>query len=317
MTILQIPTDRLPVKRCENGEAGLNFAGIDAIRAAAAIAVVVLHALVPYLRHPMPGLVWSVSDTASTTADALFWSIELFVMPLFLVIAGFLAYQTWSRKGSRVLASSRAKRLLRPLLFAIVVILPLDLYTWVLGWVAEGIVPPVKLKSLKFDSALDQNLWGLSHLWFLHYLFSYVALFAICAVAQERLKRKLHRQFPRTFIVTFCWLVATGTIYFRPEVIWGFQHAFAPVASKWIYNGCFFAIGLAFASVDPAAIRWKSASPRWAAVAACTLLATVPLGLWSLEDSSQTSQASSLALAVMTATSSLLVSVMLVSLSLR
>ena len=77
--------------------------GFDAVRAVAVVAVVVLHALVPYLKHPMPGLVWSVSvmDEPSALADGVFWSIELFVMPLFLVIAGFFCLWDICQKGSR------------------------------------------------------------------------------------------------------------------------------------------------------------------------------------------------------------------------
>jgi peptidoglycan/LPS O-acetylase OafA/YrhL len=295
-----------------------NFVGIDAIRAFAAIAVVVLHALVPYLRHPMPGLVWSVSDSQSSFADGLFWSIELFVMPLFLIIAGLLSFQSWQRRGdANQLIRSRAKRLLLPLFFATLVILPIDLYIWVLGWVSEGIVPLVKMKSLKFDDSLSKDLWGLSHLWFLHYLFSYIVIFAGVMAARQKLTKFSKLSFSLPAIVTSCLLIASVVIFFRPEVIWGFQHAFAPVPSKWIYNGCFFVIGLAIANFDPAMMQLRSLSPRWAAVAACTLWMTVPLGIWSLQYSSEISRASSVTLAIMTAVSSLLVSVMMISLAIR
>ncbi|MGB1817903.1 MAG: acyltransferase family protein, partial [Rubripirellula sp.] len=152
-----------------------NFAGLDALRCFAALGVVLLHSCVPYLRYPMPGLTWSVMDTPNTAIDFLFWSIELFIMPLFLVLAGFFAWQTLRRRGPSTLIRSRARRLLIPLLFGALVILPLDLYCWVGSWVVEGIVSPVKLKSLKIDHPIGQNLWGLSHLWFLQYLFLYIA----------------------------------------------------------------------------------------------------------------------------------------------
>jgi peptidoglycan/LPS O-acetylase OafA/YrhL len=312
-------------------EPAANLAGIDAIRAFAAIAVVVLHALVPYLKHPMPGLVWSVADSTSSLADGIFWAIELFVMPLFLVIAGMLTFQSWQRRSSATSGKScgagnlirgRAKRLLRPLVFAVVIILPIDLYIWVLGWVADGIVSPVKLKSLKFDESLSQNLWGLSHLWFLHYLFSYVVLFAGCMVVGRKIAESGKAGLKRfssspTSVVVVCWCIAVSVIYFRPEVIWGFQHAFAPVPSKWTYNGCFFVIGLAIANFDPTTMRLRSISPTWSVLAACLLAVTVPLGIWSLEPNSEVSRASSVTLAVMTATSSLTVSVAMVSLALR
>ncbi|MEE9404570.1 MAG: acyltransferase [Algisphaera sp.] len=301
-----------------------HWVGFDAVRAVAVVAVVVLHALVPYLKHPMPGLVWSVSvmDEPSALADGVFWSIELFVMPLFLVIAGFFAYGTYAKKGAGALASSRAKRLLRPLLFGLVVIIPLDLYIWVLGWVAEGWVTPRKLKTLKFDGVVDKDFWGLSHLWFLHYLFSYIVLFALAA--------KVYSRWPKgskAWVSRFClslpavvavgWAVAATVIYLHPEVIWGFQHDFAPVPSKWIYNGVFFMIGLAIARVDPAALRWRSFSLAWSAVAIGFVATTVPFGLEMLEGTSNQSHGSRMMLALMTASSSLLASLMIVGMALR
>lgn len=281
-----------------------------------------LHALVPYLKHPMPGLVWSTMDQTSALADGVFWSIQLFVMPLFLVIAGFFAYGTYARKGAGALASSRAKRLLRPLLFGILVIIPLDVYIWVLGWVAEGWVTPRKLKSLKFDGVVDKHFWGLSHFWFLHYLFSYIILFALATKAHFRGPKGL-----KTWASRFClslpvvvvagWIAASIVIYLRPEVIWGFQHDFAPVPSKWVYNGCFFMIGLAIARVDPATLRWRSLSPAWIAVTLCFVVATVWLGLGMLESTANQFYASRIARALTTASSSLLASLVIVGMALR
>ena len=153
-------------------------AGLDAVRAAAAFGVVLLHCCVPYMRPQVPGLVWSVRDTPSWLAGQCFWTIELFIMPLFLVLAGCFAWQTLHRSGPGRLVRTRSRRLLIPLLFGVVVILPLDLYAWLLGWVSEGLIPAQKLRSLKFDSGIDRDLWGLSHLWFIQYLFLYVLALA-------------------------------------------------------------------------------------------------------------------------------------------
>ncbi|TWT50358.1 glucans biosynthesis protein [Rubripirellula amarantea] len=261
--------------------------GLDAVRALAAVAVVVLHACVPYLAHPMPGLVWSVTDSPSPVVDFVFWGIELVIMPLFLIISGLFAYRTYQRKGEWALVRNRFKRLLRPLLFALLVILPLDLYVWVFSWVCEGIVPPVKLKSLKFDGDVDRHLWGLGHLWFLHYLFSYIAVFAISVVASKRFKRFASCKSVSTErVVAALFIVAAITIYFRPEVIWGFQHAFMPVASKWIYNAMFFALGIVIARSEFGVDRLRNLHPRWVGVGGCVMVATVLLGIWSLEQNS-------------------------------
>ena len=104
--------DILPLK--PNRNSGAALPGLDFLRGVAALGVVMLHACVPYPRHPMPGLAWPVHDGASPWVGFLFWWIELFIMPLFLAMAGFLAWQTLQRHGERKLVRNRAKRLLIP-----------------------------------------------------------------------------------------------------------------------------------------------------------------------------------------------------------
>ncbi|GAA5507043.1 acyltransferase [Novipirellula caenicola] len=268
-------TSRVPAKP--------KLLGFDAVRGVAALAVVLLHACVPYLQNPMPGLVWSVRDSASPSVDWLFWGIEVFIMPLFLVLAGFFAWQTFSNRGSGPLVRSRAKRLLVPLAFAVCVILPMDLYTWVLGWVGEGIVEPVKLKSLKFDGVVDQDLWGLSHLWFLHYVFFYVVV--VAAVARFDSLRNLCSKIAERWPLALALLAGTGvvTLLVAPEVVWGFQHAYLPVLSKWVYSGTFFAAGMLIAKVDPSLVFFENRVTSMAIASVMLLLTAVSLGRWNLQ----------------------------------
>ncbi len=258
------------------------FPGFDTVRAMAAIGVVLLHACVPYLRHPMPGLAWPVRDSQSNCVDLLFWSIELFIMPVFLVLAGFLAWQTLSHRGPLALVRGRTRRLLRPLLFGIVVILPMDLYAWLLGWVAEGLIPVVKLKSLKIASPLGDDLWGLSHLWFLQYLFLYVVAAACCFAAVKRYP-SLQRLRPRPAIAAIgLMVVAAATLVLRPDVVWGFQHAFEPVPSKWIYSGTFFLGGIGIAISDPQLLWLRQRVGRLIGPAVLLGFAAVAMGRWHL-----------------------------------
>ncbi|TWU51342.1 acyltransferase family protein [Rubripirellula reticaptiva] len=278
---------------CSAGTSTL--AGIDSVRAAAAVGVVALHAGAPYLKNPMPGLAWSIRDQSSSVVDFAFWSIELVIMPVFLVIAGFFAWQSLSRSTPVAMVKTRSKRLLIPLAFAMVVVLPLDLYAWVLGWVAEGWVEPVKLRSLKFDGVIDQNLWGLSHLWFLQYLFLYILVLAVGKhVANRRRERTRSHSIshlgqgpaarPSLFwTLSVGWfVVAAVVVWLRPHVVWGFQHAFFPVPSKWLYHGLFFAAGVGLAIGDPKMLRLSAVAPRL--VIPCLMLgvATVSLGQWHL-----------------------------------
>ncbi|MEM1068068.1 MAG: acyltransferase [Planctomycetota bacterium] len=274
--------DVLPIRNESRPPAKL--LGLDWLRAVAALGVVLLHACVPYARHPMPGLAWPVKGSGSGWVDVVFWSIELFVMPLFLVIAGFLAMQGLARRSGGQFIRHRARRLLIPLLFGVVVVLPIDLHLWVLGWVVDGKVAISKLRSFKFDGQIDQHLWGLSHLWFLQYLFSYLCLLVTATwTAQTGVLQKL--RLPKLSLqrLTLA-LVCLGSIvlYVRPEVVWGFQHSYWPVPSKWIYSGLFFAFGAVLAKWD-ADLSWLThfAFRAWP-VAACATVGAICLGQWHL-----------------------------------
>lgn len=259
--------------------------GFDALRAFAALAVVMLHAGVPYLHHRMPGLVWSTTDRSSPWVDAIFWSIEVMIMPLFLVIAGFLMWQSAQRVSPKRLVQSRAKRLLIPFAFGLVAILPIDLYLWTIGLIADGVVAAVKLKSLKFEGHVGRHIWGTSHLWFLLYVFAYVALAAMLMqwLSGRELATKLRRWATPTRAVVLLGAIAVITLAIRPEVVWGFQHAFLPVPSKWIYSGAFFAAGYALASYDGELTWVKAASGRSLALAVMTMWAAWMMGTWSLD----------------------------------
>ncbi len=199
---------------------------------------------------------------------------------------------------------------MKPLLFGVLVVLPLDLYCWVLGWVTDGIVPASKLRSLKFDEHLDQHLWGLSHLWFLQYLFLYVATLAIVSKLRSRysILQRINGG-PRT-IISLIVLTGSVTLYLHPEVVWGFQHDFAPVPSKWIYSGLAFALGISIAAFDSELTWIKSRSTRFVAPAAICSIAAVLIGQWHL--SSEQNQQAQVTLAALTCISSILVTLSII-----
>ena len=254
------------------------------LRAGAALSVVMLHASAPYLWHPMPGLTWSVFDRPSHIVDVVGWGIELFIMPLFLVMAGYFALPLWQRLGSGGFLRHRARRLLGPLAFAIAVILPMDLYVFLLGWVVEGQIEPRKMRSLKFEAGIDTDLWGLSHLWFLQYLFLYCLVLAAVAVALRRtgiVRTGRHISQPKqAALAAVGWAaVATLTLALHPEIVFGFQHSFLPVAPKWIYSGAFFAAGIWLAAHDDGLRRTMRDGWKWLAVGIVSAVAALHLGL--------------------------------------
>jgi fucose 4-O-acetylase-like acetyltransferase len=189
------------------------------------------------------------------------WWIDGFIMPLFLLLGGFVAAQLYVKRGPDRFLQHRARRLLVPLLFGCVVILPLDLYVWLLGWAAEGKIPLKKLRSLKLGAA-GEGLWGIGHLWFLEYLF----LFCAAAWGVQRLaawwtsrravngrdtivtrsvsegppRLALVRSFGLPFLLAVPSAVA---LWWEPRIVIGFRHSWHPLAANLLYYAPCFAGG--------------------------------------------------------------------------
>ncbi len=260
------------------GVPGQRFAGIDALRAFAAVAVVLLHACIPYASPSMSGLSWSVTDTPSGPVTGVFWSIELVIMPIFLVIAGFFAAGSVSSRGGWMVTITRLRRLGWPLGLAILILLPVEFYVWMLGWLADGVVTLREVQRIKFPDGVDRNLWGLSHLWFLLYLMTYTV---ILAVTWPWLNRCSSRAIVRCGL-TGIFLAAVVALAMRPEVVWGFQHSFLPVLSKWIYSGAFFAAGVFWYQLDPQLVKIASSGKRLLGPGILLSMAAVTMGIWWL-----------------------------------
>jgi peptidoglycan/LPS O-acetylase OafA/YrhL len=108
-------------------------------------------------------------------------------------------------------------------------------------------------------------------------------------------------------------LAGSLVLYFRPEVVWGFQHSFYPVPSKWVYSGLFFAFGAMLAAHDRHLSWLTSNVSRLVAPAIALLIAAVVLGRWQLAGGDDQLAASTLA--VLTCGSALLVAVSLIGLA--
>ncbi|MFG0265337.1 MAG: acyltransferase family protein [Rhodopirellula sp. JB055] len=284
----------------ESAPQNTNLLGLDAVRAWAAIGVVVLHACVPYSSPGMPGLIWATTDTPHLGLTTLMWAIEIVIMPIFLVMAGFLAVRSMASRGPLATLKSRTRRLGWPLVFAVLFLLPFDFYAWLLGWLADGLITPRQMRSLKFAEGQDEHLWGLSHLWFLQYLILYIAVLAGGWHWLQRVEptRALRVGMPLVFAVGVAVLCA------HPEVVWGFQHAFLPVPSKWLYSGCAFAMGVLIAQADPDLQGLTRLAGRALFPSAMVCVAATMLGIWTLEQSalSDTAQASAFPVAISSST---------------
>jgi len=235
----------------------------DRLRAWGAVLVVILHASNSYLLYPMPGLVWHVRHPQpNAMIDGVFWLIAGFIMPLFLVVSGYCAAQSLEQKTPWQFFRARRKRVLLPFILAAACLLPLELYLWLITWVADGHLEPVKLRSLKLGP-YHAGLWGFSHLWYLQYLFLYSALLAAAthwgrhwAPVQKYWGQRGQKE--RLAIRLCCLAVAAGVsillLTWQPRVVVGFQHSFAPVASKFAWCGLFFLWGVVW--------RWAEVAAR-------------------------------------------------------
>ncbi len=231
--------------------------GLDWLRAGAALLVVALHAGIAYLVVPMPGLAWATHDPVGhPLVDAGTWWIDSFVMPLFVMLGGFLAAQILKKKGPSAFLRHRTQRLLGPLLFACVAILPLDLYAWLLSWAAQGWIPLKKLRSLKVDSPLGDHLWGVSHLWFLEYLWTFCLIaWGVHKLTDWWPRRNVafdkdvtpssrpSMQLLRTLVVPSLMGLSTIALWCNPQLVIGFRHAWWPLPANLCFYAAWFALG--------------------------------------------------------------------------
>ncbi len=262
--------------------------GLDWLRAGATVLVVALHAGIGYLVARMPGCVWATNDpVGSPVVDGVTWWINGFIMPLFFVQSGFLAFQLMRKKGSREFLRHRSRRLLGPFLLGCVLILPLDLYAWLLGWAADGKITLHKLRSLKIDSPLGDNLWGVSHLWFLEYLWVFcVVAWMVCRAAEWRAEWQSGRvakgqrvegqnRWTQGAASVVLMLVSGVALWWEPRILIGFRHSWWPLPANLLFYGPWFALGWLAHAMRPARAA-VIAGPVWGDDSPGTVLGDAP-----------------------------------------
>jgi glucans biosynthesis protein C len=139
---------------------------LDAIRAAALLLGIALHACLSF----MPGVggdLWPVGDNNKSAALAvLFFVIHVFRMTVFFLIAGLLSRALLASRGWQAFVRNRAKRVLAPLVlawgpcFVLVAVAAL----WAMARANGGVLPD-PLPAAAVDNGLN-----FLHLWFLYEL---------------------------------------------------------------------------------------------------------------------------------------------------
>ncbi|MEM7337077.1 MAG: acyltransferase family protein [Actinomycetota bacterium] len=150
---------------------------LDALRAAAMLLGIVLHAAIEFLPYYRAG------DAGNTVLEGLFLVIHGFRMPLFFLLSGFFTAMVWRRRGTRGLLGQRLRRIGLPLLAGVVTILPALIVAGLLGWViasqfdGPAVEEFVSAADGDGDGADDGGGFSFAHLWFLWMLLWLVAGF--------------------------------------------------------------------------------------------------------------------------------------------
>ena len=129
---------------------------LDALRAFAMLLGIVLHAALAFV----PGA-WVVSD-ASVEGDGtpyaiLVTAIHGFRMPVFFLMSGFFTAMLWRQRGLQALVTHRARRVLLPLVVAMIVVVPLS-------WTAWGYAESVSSDDdgdavVEMEAVPEDNVW--------------------------------------------------------------------------------------------------------------------------------------------------------------
>jgi len=172
---------------------------LDAVRAFALLAGIALHAAHPYIEG-LRG--WVTTEAPSTALAGLWYTIHMFRMPLFFLIAGFFGRMMLERRGTAGFVKDRTRRILVPLVVGLPVVMLITGAAYFLGALATGadlgaLQPPRPPTGVAERSVLAINLM---HLWFLYYLvLFYVGTLVARLAAAKLLGRdgRFHRALDR------------------------------------------------------------------------------------------------------------------------
>jgi glucan biosynthesis protein C len=140
--------------------------GLDAVRAFALIAGIVLHGTMSFVSS-LKAMGYPISDrSTSLTLEVVCYVIHSFRMTVFFMIAGFFAHMAFHRKGTMEFARDRARRIVTPLIVGWLVLAPLTIAVIAAAaYINTGEVPTAPAGGLQQQSGIP-----LIHLWFLYYL---------------------------------------------------------------------------------------------------------------------------------------------------
>jgi glucan biosynthesis protein C len=161
------------------------YHSLDAVRAFALLAGIVLHSTLSFLPGMREGN-WPIADDSSSVfLAAVFFFVHVFRMSLFYAIAGFFAHLLLERLGVYGLIRNRLRRIGLPFVVAMVVVMPLLLPPFMWAKSQLGITGWPTIKMPIPDP--QPPPWG--HLWFLYLLLVLYALWMVLRAGVVTLDR--------------------------------------------------------------------------------------------------------------------------------
>jgi peptidoglycan/LPS O-acetylase OafA/YrhL len=222
------------------------------------------------------------SQSLSEAINAVIWFIDFWHMPLLFLLAGASTYFALTRRTGRQYLGERVTRLLVPLFFGWLVLIPPQ--TWYGARFNSGYTKSF----LTYLTSGDFLVWnvqgggdyyggfGLGHLWFIMYLF-FIALFALPLLWwwSKRGTRGASR-FSRFLAKPYSWL-AVGVLLMLAEA------APSPIDDKsFFYFMTLFILGYAAVAEEEfidTAVRW-----RWPALGAGVAILITRMTFWRTFD---------------------------------
>jgi glucans biosynthesis protein C len=158
---------------------------LDAVRAFALLSGVALHAAQPFIA----GLPWVANESPSNALAAVWYTLHMFRMPLFFLIAGFFGRMMLEQRGTVGFIKDRSRRILVPLVVGLPIVMLVTGIAFVLGTLAAG-VDLRSARALQPPSSPGHHgilaSINLIHLWFLYYLAMFYAAALILRSAATR-----------------------------------------------------------------------------------------------------------------------------------
>ncbi len=257
------------------------FEGLDALRAAAMLLGIMVHAAVPYMPTRMPSLLWPVHDAHPVAfCDAVFWAIHVFRLPVYFVLSGYFAERLFQQRGAREFLKHRLQRLVKPFVVSLCTLNMLTFLIFAWGWYLTGrcTIEQIFNPFVFFTPDIQSNFFGPAHLWFLADLILMSLVF--WAIRRESGVTVVSDGIPQAqapgILMPVLFALPTAMILWGSVgVVVAFNNSFIPDPPRLLYFGIYFVCGVMFCRHS----EWFLAATRFSGI---HVAASLPLTMLSV-----------------------------------